>query len=154
MRDELSRFQKVFLLVGSLGPLGHLPASGTITVAVAGIPLFWLMRDISYPIRIVIALAFALVSVFVHQYGDQVLSAKDSRTLVWDEIAGYLVATMLLPFSWTFAIAAFVIERVLDIAKAPPANWVEKHWPGGWGVVGDDVVAGLYTCALIWIVRS
>jgi phosphatidylglycerophosphatase A len=44
-----------------------------------------------------------------------------------------------------------LIERVIDIVKVPPARWIERSWPGGWGVVGDDVAAGLYTCAILHV---
>ncbi len=69
--------------------------------------------------------------------------------LVWDELAGYMVAVVGLPFTWQLALAAFLIERILDILKIPPANWIEDHVPGGWGVVGDDIIAGLYTCGIL-----
>ena len=49
-------------------------------------------------------------------------------------------------------VLAFFVERMIDIVKVPPANYVERRWPGGWGVVGDDVVAGLYTCALLHLI--
>ena len=44
---------------------------------------------------------------------------------------------------------AFFAERLIDIIKVPPARWIENKWPGGWGVVGDDVVAGIYTYILL-----
>jgi phosphatidylglycerophosphatase A len=80
------------------------------------------------------------------------LNTKDSRTLVWDELAGFLFAVILLSeFTFVLAVLAVLIERVLDIVKVPPANWIERSLPGGWGVVGDDVVAGVYTSAVMTI---
>ncbi|GAG02557.1 unnamed protein product, partial [marine sediment metagenome] len=92
---------------------------------------------------------FALASVWVHQVGDRVLGEKDSRKLVWDELAGFMVAVAFVPFTWQIAVVAFFVERIIDIVKVPPANVIEKKWPGGWGVVGDDIVAGLYTLVLL-----
>lgn len=144
--------QRAVLLVGSIGPLGHLPASGTVTVAVVGIPLFWLMHDWPRVVYVATTLAFTGASVWLHHIGDRILGEKDSRTLVWDELAGFLFAVAFLPFTWRVAVLAFLIECAIDIIKVPPANWVERHWPGGWGVVGDDVIAGIYTCGIIHMI--
>jgi len=141
--------QRLVLLIGSVGPLGHLPASGTATVAVLGVPLFWLMHTLTPPVQVAVIVVFSALSVWLHQVGDAILGEKDSSTLVWDELAGFLVAVMLVPFTWQLALIAFVLERILDITKIPPANWVERRVPGGWGVVGDDLVAGAYTCVAL-----
>ncbi len=151
MDKTLTRWQRVFVLVGSIGPLGHLPASGSATVAVVGIPLFYATHSWPSYVYVLATLAFTLASVGVHQVGDRILGEKDSRKLVWDEIVGFMFAVAFVPFSWPIALVAFVVQRTLDITKFPPARWIENHWPGGWGVVGDDVVAGLYTCALMHV---
>jgi len=132
-----------------MGPLGFLPASGTVTVGVVGLPLFWLTRDWPVPFYCAAAAAFILASVGLHQWGDRILGEKDSRKLVWDEVAGFLVAVIAVPFTWQTALAALLIERLFDVTKVQPARWVEDHWPGGWGVVGDDIVAGLYALMVL-----
>jgi phosphatidylglycerophosphatase A len=147
---DLSLRQRALILIGSIGPLGYLPASGTITVAVIGLPLFYFMRDWDYAHRLLLAAGVTGLAIWIHHVGDQILNEKDSRKLVWDEIAGFLIAVAFLPFSWTLAMAAFFLERILDILKVPPASWIERTWPGGWGVVGDDVVAGIYTGIVLY----
>lgn len=148
---KLSR--QVILWAGSIGPLGHMPASGTVTVAVVGIPVFWLVGHFGVrPVVFITATVFfAVVSVFLHGAGDRWLGEKDSRKLVWDELAGFFVALWLVPFSWPLALSAFFIERIIDISKVPPARQIEQHWPGGLGVVGDDMVAGAYTCLILHV---
>jgi phosphatidylglycerophosphatase A len=120
-----------------------------VTVGVVGVPLFYLVQTCPTWHRVLATAAFTALSIWIHQAGDAILAEKDSRKLVWDELAGYFVAIAVLPFSWPIAVAAFVIERSFDIVKVPPARWIERTWPGGLGVVGDDVVAGLYTCAIL-----
>ena len=56
--------------------------------------------------------------------------------------------------TWPVLVAAFFIERAIDIAKIWPANWIERKLPGGWGVVLDDVMAGLYTLAILHAVHK
>jgi len=142
---------RAIVLVGACGPLGYMPASGTITVACIGIPAFYLARDAATWIIPVAAFAVTVAAVWIHHVGDRILGEKDSRKLVWDEIAGYLIAILFVPFSWQTAITAFLFERAIDIVKVPPARTIERNWPGGWGVVGDDVVAGIYTCGIMQI---
>ncbi len=69
--------------------------------------------------------------------------AKDPGVVVIDEAIGYLVTVAFLPHGFWTAIAGFFLFRLLDIVKPPPCRWLEKL-PGGWGIVLDDVAAGVY----------
>ncbi|MBI1825539.1 MAG: phosphatidylglycerophosphatase A [Planctomycetes bacterium] len=149
MNSQLRFVDKIFLTIGSMGPLGHLPASGTFTVAIIGIPIYWMSSLLSSSTYLAVAAALTVFSILIHDVGDRILGTKDSPVLVWDELVGFFIAVYGLSFTWPLAIIAFLLERALDIAKIPPANWIERRWPGGLGVVGDDVIAGLYSCALI-----
>jgi phosphatidylglycerophosphatase A len=149
-KRERTPAQRLLLLIGSFGPLGHAPASGTVTVAVLGIPLWWLLATYTNTLTYtLVTLAFIGVSMAVHHAGDRILGENDSRKIVWDEIAGYFVAMFLVPFSWKAAVAGAVIERILDITKPPPANYIDRVWHNGFGVVLDDVMAGIYACLII-----
>ncbi len=90
-----------------------------------------------------------MFSIWVAGHADRVLNEKDSSKNVIDEIPGYLIAVFALPLTWQVVVAAFFTERVIDIVKVWPATWIERRLPGGWGVVLDDVVAGLYTLGLL-----
>jgi phosphatidylglycerophosphatase A len=68
----------------------------------------------------------------------------DPSIVVIDEIVGMWVSLLWLPQSVVWFVAAFLIFRVFDVTKPPPVNQVE-HLPGGWGIMLDDVVAGVYT---------
>lgn len=149
--EHPTRKERVLLSIASIGPLGYLPASGTVTVAVIGVPLFAWMHSWSRLSYTVVTLGVTFTAVWLHDWGDRLLGEKDSRKLVWDEVAGFLIAVAFLPFTWPLAVVAFFAERLIDIIKVPPARWIERRWPGGWGVVGDDVVAGIYTSALLQI---
>jgi phosphatidylglycerophosphatase A len=146
---RLSVGQRLLIQVGSLGPLGFLPASGSATVLVVGVPLFYASRGITGGVYLSLVAMLAAAAVWLHQVGDRLLDETDSGLLVWDELVGFLLAVALVPFSWQTALVAVVIERTLDIVKAPPAGWVERTLPGGVGVVGDDLVAGAYTCGIL-----
>ena len=70
------------------------------------------------------------------------LKSHDDSRIVLDEIVGFWVAAAWLPRTWTAALTAFVLFRFFDSVKLPPYKWLERL-PGGWGVVMDDVGAGI-----------
>ena len=155
MTDKRTTAERILLWVGSIGPLGYVPASGTVAVAVAGVPLYLLMHAHlpTWGYGLVTAVV-TLAGVWIHQVGDRILGEKDSNKLVVDELAGYFIAMTAVPAfgvtpTWQLVVLGFVLERGIDIVKVPPARWIERCWPGGWGVVGDDVVAGMYAFLLL-----
>ncbi len=141
---------RMLLLAGSIGPLGHAPASGTVAVAVAGIPLCVLMRHYLSPgWYVAVTVVFTGAAMLLHHAGDRLLGEADSRKLVWDELVGFLIAMFLVPITWPLLVIGFFAERIIDIVKVPPANVIDRRMHSGVGVVLDDVVAGLYTCGLL-----
>ena len=145
-----SPVQRVLLFIGSIGPLGYAPASGTVAVAVAGIPLYWLMTTYLSPtLYAAVTIIFALAAVAIHHAGDRILGESDSRKLVWDELVGFFIAMFMVRWNWKIVVIGFFVERVIDIVKVPPADVIDRRMHGGWGVVLDDVVAGIYTCVLL-----
>ena len=73
----------------------------------------------------------------------------DPGPVVIDEFVGYLVSVAFLPHSIWIAVAGFFLFRALDIVKPPPARRLERL-PGGWGIVLDDVAAGVYCQLILW----
>jgi len=73
---------------------------------------------------------------------------KDAKYIVIDEVGGMLLSLMFLPFNIKFVIIAFVLFRLLDILKPYPANRIQEL-KGSIGIMGDDIVAGLYTNLII-----
>ncbi|HTY00151.1 MAG TPA: phosphatidylglycerophosphatase A [Bacteroidota bacterium] len=69
--------------------------------------------------------------------------APDPSIVVVDEIAGMWISVLFLPPSMPALAVAFVLFRIFDILKPPPAAWLERI-PQGWGIMLDDLVAGLY----------
>jgi len=82
------------------------------------------------------------VSVAVSDKAEEILARKDDQRIVIDEWMGYLVSVALLPKTLVFWIAAFVLFRAVDIWKPLGIDRLARL-PGGWGVVMDDVAAGI-----------
>jgi phosphatidylglycerophosphatase A len=76
------------------------------------------------------------------------IGQKDPRRVVIDEVAGQLVALAAAPAGWAWVAAGFVFFRLFDILKPFPIRRLE-NLPGGWGIMADDVLAGLYAALLL-----
>ena len=73
----------------------------------------------------------------------------DPGWFILDEVSGYLIALAGLPLRWEVLAAAFVFFRIFDITKPPPIRRIERA-PRGWGVMLDDVVAGVFANLCTW----
>lgn len=73
---------------------------------------------------------------------------KDPQIVVIDEVAGQLVALIAVPVTWKCLLAGFILFRTFDILKPPPVRQLERL-PEGFGIVVDDLGAGLYALAIM-----
>lgn len=100
---------------------------------------------------LVITLVVTLVGVWAAATADRAWGTHDSGRIVIDEVAGYLVTMALVDrTSWIVLGVGFVVFRFFDIVKPPPVRWLDENLPGGWGVVLDDVAAGVMGAAVMW----
>ncbi len=71
--------------------------------------------------------------------------------MVIDEVAGMLVTLLAVPVGFTGAVVGFFVFRLCDIVKPFPARQAERL-TGGWGVMADDLVAGIYAQGVLRLV--
>jgi phosphatidylglycerophosphatase A len=76
----------------------------------------------------------------------------DPGFVVIDEVIGQWIALLFCPADWAHALVALVLFRLFDILKPPPARQLERL-PAGWGIVFDDVAAGLYALGIASLAR-
>lgn len=142
------------------------PASGTWgSAAAAGlyVAILWLCRTLGlwcnhYVLAVVLAALAVWLGVACGKFAVEYYGRKDPSRFVLDEAAGQWVA-MLVPLpvmseGWPFVVAVgvqFVLFRIFDIIKPPPIQQLERL-PNGWGIVFDDVAAGVYAAIVGWLV--
>jgi phosphatidylglycerophosphatase A len=80
------------------------------------------------------------------------LWGTDNKKIVVDEIWGMMISLFMVPVSALYIVLGFFAFRILDIVKPPPARQVERV-QGGWGVMLDDGMSGVYACVILHIVR-
>ena len=95
-------------------------------------------------------IVLSLISIPVISKAEKYLG-HDNGKIVIDEFFGYMVAIAFFPKSLITGAMAFVFFRIFDIWKIEPVNVLQKL-PGGWGVMADDIMAGIYTNILVRII--
>lgn len=143
---------RVALAIATFGGIGWAPvAPGTVASAVT-IAALWLL-SLSRAQIIVFFVVVALIGTWAAEHAERTLGAKDPGTIVIDEVAGMTLSVLLLPLTVPVALLAFVLFRLFDIVKPPPARQAQVL-PGGAGVMVDDLIAGLYALAIIAALRT
>ena len=143
---------EVITFLASGTGLGYSPlASGTFGT-LWGIPLFFWVSRYSMGTQAGILALFTLASVYLAGAAARIWGQKDPSRVVIDETVGYLVSVCWLPFTGFTVLGAFFVFRFMDIFKPFPIRKIERELPGGWGIVLDDVLAGIYTNVLLRLV--
>ena len=95
-----------------------------------------------------LAAAASLAALASIPAGQRVFGDPDARQIVIDEIVGMVLTLWTIPHRWPLLAAGFVLFRVMDVLKPLPLRRLERL-PGAWGVLLDDVGAGVYANLLL-----
>ena len=131
---------------------GYSPvAPGTCGTAVA-VPIAFLLAGIATWQFVAFAIVVTAIGILSAHYADRAWGTEDSQKIVIDEVAGYLVTMIAAPRDhWAPLLAGFIAFRFFDIVKPPPVRWLDDNLPGGWGVVLDDIAAGVMAGILMGV---
>jgi len=149
-RRALMRHPAGLLATGFGAGLSPL-APGTAGSLAALLP--WLLLRELPPIYYVatLALAFAL-GVWACAWVVRTLQCDDPREAVFDEFVGQWLALLplvLVSASWWWIFVGFILFRIFDVWKPWPVSWADRQVEGGFGVMLDDVFAGVYAASLL-----
>lgn len=120
---------------------------------VIGVGLYLLIAPLPTVAAVAVTLVAVAVGIPLCGYAARRLGVHDDPAIVWDEIAGYLVTMLLLPFEVPWIVAGFVLFRLFDIAKPWPISWLDRRVGGGTGIMLDDILAGAVACVLLHVAR-
>jgi len=138
---------------------GFVPkAPGTFGTLV-GFPLFWLIRNYSFHMQLIIIFALFLIGIYVCGKTGKDLGVSDHGAIVWDEIVAMMFVLAFVPRDWLLWPAAFLLFRLFDIWKPFPIRQLDAKLKNGFGVMFDDLLAAVYAiiCLLplaTWIISQ
>jgi phosphatidylglycerophosphatase A len=132
-------------------------APGTAGTLVA-VPLYLLVSGLNLPAYSLFIVVTALLGIWICDVASRQLGVHDHPGIVWDEFVGYWITMWAVPVDWVWIVAGFLVFRVYDIAKPWPVGPLDKKVKGGFGIMIDDVLAGIMACGTLhlalWLVGN
>ncbi|MBF0587448.1 phosphatidylglycerophosphatase A [Prosthecochloris sp. N3] len=138
-------------VIGSCGGLGFVPAApGTVTSFAAALVYLFVPALGRIEVMVPLLVVVFLLGLWASGEMEKIYGHDPSQVTV-DELAGQWIALLLLPHDWLVALLGFAAFRLFDIVKPEPVDSAQRL-PGAWGVMVDDVLAGVYANLSVRIV--
>ncbi len=115
----------------------------------AAVPLYWLMTYLSLSEYLFVILFATVVGIYLCGQAAKDLQVHDHPGIVWDEFVGFWITMIAVPAQLGYILLGFILFRLFDIWKPWPIKWVDQHVHGGFGIMLDDLLAGLMALAVI-----
>ena len=147
LSPDLLRHPLDFLALG-FGS-GLVPKGPGTAGTVVAIPVYLLLQPLSVPVYSTLVTVLFLVGIPVCAHTARRMGVHDHPGIVWDEIVGFLVTMTFAPSGWFWIAAGFVLFRLFDIAKPWPISLLDRHVGGGFGIMVDDLLAGIFAAAAL-----
>lgn len=149
---EAALKQKSIDLLATWGGVGKIKKAPGTFGTLAALPLVWIVAQAGPIIYMILTVLLTIAAIFIAEFYERAHGGHDSKEVVIDEVIGIMIAMAWLPLTWQSFVAAFVLFRLLDIVKPPPIRHFDRNVKGGFGVVADDLIAGLITNVVLQIV--
>lgn len=142
--------QKLIQSFCTLGPIGHLPASGTIA-SLCTLPLVLVLAQAGWIIYTTVTLMLTILAFYICKSALASFKTADPKEIVIDELIGCLFAFMGLQLNMTSLVLGFLFFRIFDIFKIVGIARLEKR-PGAWGIMLDDIAAGILANIMVRLI--
>ncbi len=126
-------------------------APGTMGTLLA-VPLYYLLSFLSVEAYFIMLIIGSLLGFWFCHVTSHDMGVHDHKCIVWDEFIGYWITMFMVPFSLQWAFVGFVLFRFFDILKPYPISWLDKNVQGGFGIMIDDIVAGLFATGCLQLI--
>jgi phosphatidylglycerophosphatase A len=151
LRQRVSLKNPVHFLALGFGSGLATKAPGTFGT-LAALPLVWVCSYfLSLNMYVILTLIFSVVGIWLCGRTAHDMQVHDDSSIVWDEVVGMLITMIAVPLSWQTLLVGFVLFRLFDIVKPWPISYLDKHVHGGFGIMADDVLAGVFALSSLHI---
>ncbi|ASK70090.1 phosphatidylglycerophosphatase A [Shewanella bicestrii] len=110
----------------------------------AAVPLYLLLAQLPLSWYLVVTLVCVLAGIYICDKAAKDMGVHDHGAIVWDEVAGLLITMIAAPAGVLWLVVGFVLFRLFDIIKPWPIRWLDAKVEGGFGIMIDDVLAGIF----------
>ncbi len=117
------------------------------------VPLVYFLQQQTFLVYALVTLFVLATGSWVCGYAAKKLQVHDHSGIVYDEVAGFLITMMLVPSGWYWMLAGFALFRFFDAAKPWPISWFDKNIHGGFGIMLDDVIAGVISLSCLLLIE-
>jgi len=140
-------------LIASVFFIGYLPFIPGTFGSLAGVGIFYLIKDTSKPVYLLFIFLVMFLGLLTSGRMEKLLNKKDPSCVVIDEVMGMLIALSFMPLDLKIIILGFIIFRLLDTLKPFPCERLQQMH-GAVGIMGDDLVAGIYTNIVLLVILN
>jgi len=120
---------------------------------IAAIPIYLALAHTSFLFYAIATIVCSVAGIWICGIAADKLGEHDFGGIVWDEIAGLLITMWFVAFSWQNLLLGFVLFRIFDILKPWPIKWIDQKVSGGFGIMLDDVIAGLFAGLILVVIN-
>lgn len=131
---------------------GLMPKAPGTFGTLAAVPLFLLMSYLSPVSYALLVLLISVIGIYLCGKTATDVGVHDHGAIVWDEFAGFFITMFMVPVSWQSVLIGFLLFRFFDILKPWPISIADKKLTGGFGIMFDDVLAGLFALFLMHLI--
>jgi phosphatidylglycerophosphatase A len=118
----------------------------------AAVPLYLLLAQLPLSWYLAVTLVCVLAGIYICDKAAKDMGVHDHGAIVWDEVAGLLITMIAAPAGLMWLIVGFVLFRLFDIIKPWPIRWLDAKVEGGFGIMIDDVLAGIFALVCLQVI--
>lgn len=130
---------------------GRIPFMPGTWGTLVAIPIVFALSFLGVFPYMIFTIVLVALSISICEAHERALKTHDAKEIVLDEIVGFMVAMTWLPMTWQSLALGFFVFRFFDILKPFPISWVDARLKGGFGVVADDILAGIFSNILLQV---
>ena len=148
VKVEPNWFNPIHLLAFGFGSGAAPKAPGT-WGTLAAVLIYWPLSQLSPDHYLLMLLVTSVMGIYICGQTARDLGVHDHGSIVWDEFVGFWITMFAAPVGWVWVVVGFVLFRFFDIIKPWPISWIDKKITGGFGIMLDDVIAGVMAALVL-----
>ena len=141
----------IFCTIFKIGNIKFMPGTfGSLVGVLIGVVLKITLPIAIYIIIILLILIFAVIAINIYQ---SKAGKEDKSEIIIDEFIGQQIPLLFIEISVLNIVLCFILFRFFDILKVFPSNYIDKNYKNSFGIIADDLVAGIQALAIIYIIK-